>query len=172
MQKQPTLRPSDLVIACQLAITPDAMFLELAKSTGISAGECHNAVRRLRLARLLLTNGRRPAGEVLLSFLVHGAPFAFPPVLGSPTIGTATAHSAPAFQGKVDSPQGFVWPDAAGTDRGQSLIPLFPGASSLPNRNQPLYDLLALVDALRVGTTRIRGLASDMLAERLMGSSA
>src|SRR5258708_472751 len=131
MQKQPTLRPSDIVIACQLALSPDAKFLELAESTGISAGECHNAVRRLRTARLLLAEERRPADEVLHLFLVQGAPFAFPPVLGSPTIGTSTAHSAPVFRGRVDSPEGFVWPDAAGTDRGQSLVPLFPGAPSL-----------------------------------------
>ena len=172
MPKQPTLRPSDLVVACQLAVTPSAQFLELANSTGISAGECHNAVRRLRLARILMAGERRPATEVLHSFLVQGAPFAFPPVLGALTIGTATAHSSPSFRTVLDSAEGFVWPDAAGDSRGQSLIPLFPGAPSLPDKNQPLYDLLTIVDALRVGTTRVRKIAAEMLAERLAGSKA
>jgi hypothetical protein len=172
MQKQPTLRPSDVVVACQLAITPEAKFVDLADATGISAGECHNAVRRLRLARILLAEERRAAPEVLRLFLVEGAPFAFPPVLGSQTIGTATALSAPVFLDKVDSPEGFVWPDAAGTARGQSLIPLFPGAPSLPARNQPLYELLAIIDALRIGTTRVRAIASELLTDRLMGSKA
>jgi hypothetical protein len=172
MQKQPTLRPSDVVVACQLALTPDAKFLDIANSTGISAGECHNAVRRLRLARLLLAGERRPAAEVLHVFLVQGAPFAFPPVLGPQTIGTPTALSAQVVRAKVDSPEGFVWPDAAGTARGQSLIPLFSGAPSLPARNQPLYELLAIIDALRTGTTRVRAIASDLLADRLIGSKA
>src|SRR5471030_1714460 len=167
-QKQPTLRPSDVVVACQLALTPDAKFLEIANSTGISAGECHNAVRRLRLSRILLAEQRRPAAEVLHLFLVQGAPFAFPPVLGPQTIGTATALSAQVFRAKIDSPEGIVWPDAAGTARGQSLIPLFPGAPSLPARNQPLYDLLAIIDALRVGTTRVRAIAGELLVGRLM----
>lgn len=172
MAKQPTLRPSDIVVACQLAITAEAKFLEIANSTGISAGECHNAVRRLRLARILLAGERRPAGEVLHLFLVDGAPFAFPPVLGPQTIGTPTAQSAQVFRSVLDSPDGFVWPDAAGAARGQSLIPLFPGAPLLSVRNEPLYDLLAIVDALRIGTTRVRALASELLAERLVGRKA
>jgi hypothetical protein len=169
MSKQTTLRPSDIVVACQLALTPSLKFLEIADSTGISAGECHNAVRRLRLSRLLLSGERRPAGEVLHLFLVQGAPFAFPPILGPQTIGTATAQSAPVLRNVVESSDGFVWPDAAGVARGQSLVPLYPGAPSLPDRNEPLYELLAIVDALRVGTTRVRAVASELLADRLIG---
>lgn len=169
MNKQPTLRPSDLVIACQLAITPAAQFLQLAESTGLSAGECHNAVRRLRLARLLLADERRPANEILHQFLVQGAPFAFPPVLGTSTVGVSTAHSSPAFHAILETTDGFVWPHADGIARGQSLVPLFPGATALPDRNQPLYDLLAIADALRVGTTRVRKIAAELLAERLSG---
>ncbi len=170
MPKQPTLRPSDLVVACQLAITPAAQFLELANSTGISAGECHNAVRRLRFARLVLAGERRPATELLHLFLVEGAPFAFPPVPGPRAIGTATAHSAPAFQALVESSDGFVWADASGASRGQSLVPLYPGAPALPARNESLYELLAIVDALRVGSTRVRKIAAELLRERLTAS--
>jgi hypothetical protein len=172
MPKQPTLRPSDLVVACQLAITPEAKFLEIANSTGISSGECHNAVRRLRLARLVLSGERRPAGDVLHLFLVQGAPFAFPPVLGPQTIGITTGPSADVFRTVFDSAETFVWPDASGSRRGQSLVPLFPGAPSLSTQNEPLYQMLAIVDALRIGTTRVRELASELLAERLTSSKA
>jgi hypothetical protein len=171
MSKQPTLRPSDLVVACQLALTPAAQFIDLSKSTGLSAGECHNAVRRLRLARLLLADERRPSADILQQFLVQGAPFAFPPVLGASTVGIPTAHSSPAFRALVESTDGFVWPHADGSARGQSLVPLFPAAPSLPGRNQPLYELLTIIDALRVGTTRIRKLAAELLAERLSRAS-
>jgi hypothetical protein len=166
MTKQPTLRPGDLVVACQLAITGPALFADLASATGLCTGECHNAVRRLRLARLLLPDERRPAREILHHFLVHGVPFAFPPILGVPTVGTPTAHAAPAFRGVVATADGFVWPYADGTAHGQSLLPLFHGAPALASRNQPLYDLLTIVDALRIGTARVRKVASDLLAER------
>ena len=169
MAKQPTLRPSDVVIACQLAITPSAQFTQLAESTGLSAGECHNAVRRLRLARLLMVDERRPPNAVLHQFLVQGAPFAFPPIVGAASLGVPTAHSSPAFRGILETTDGFVWPHADGVARGQSLVPLYPGATALPDRNQALYELLTIVDALRVGTTRVRKNAGELLAERLSG---
>jgi hypothetical protein len=167
MPRQPTLRPSDVIVSCQLTITPAAHFQQLAQSTGLSAGECHNAVRRLRLARLVITDERRPSSELLHEFLVHGVPFAFPPILGAQTIGVPTAHSSPAFREIVESMEGFVWPYADGAARGQSLIPLFPGAPALPGRNARLYELLTIIDALRVGTTRVRKTAAALLAERL-----
>ena len=169
--KQPTLRPSDVVVACQLALTPAAQFLQLAASTGLSAGECHNAVRRLRFARLLLADERRPSAKVLHQFLINGAPFAFPAIIGSDIAGIPTAHSAPAFRGLVDSAEGFVWPHDGGTARGKALLPLFPGAPELPDRNSQLYDLLTMVDALRVGSARIRKLASELLGKRLEGAA-
>ena len=52
------------------------------------------------------------------------------------------------------------------------MIPLFPGAPELPGRNQPLYELLTIIDALRVGTTRVRKVAAELLAERLSVSKA
>jgi hypothetical protein len=170
MIKQPTLRPGDLVVACQLAITPEEKFINIANYTGISAGECHNAVRRLRLARILLSSERRPATDILHNFLVHGAPFAFPAVLGSSTIGVLTAHSAPTFHPSVETAERIVWPYADGKVRGQSLIPLFPAAPALATTNPPLYDVLTIIDALRVGTTRVRKVAAELLAERLSGS--
>ena len=135
--------------------------------TGLSAGECHNAVRRLRLSGLVLADERRPSTELLHEFLVHGAPVAFPPVLGPDIVGIPTGPSSPALQAVVSSASGFVWADLNGSARGQSLVPLFPGATELPVRNNRLYELLALVDALRVGTTRVRTIAAGLLAERL-----
>ena len=83
-------------------------------------------------------------------------------------MGIGTAHSSPVFRGLVGAAGGFVWPSADGTDRGQSLIPLFPGAADLARRNIPLYDLITIIDAARVGTSRIRKIAGDLLAERLV----
>jgi hypothetical protein len=67
----------------------------------------------------------------------------------------------------VESSESFVWPDADGTVRGQSIVPLFPSASKLPARNASLYELLTIVDAIRAGSTRTRKLAADLLADRL-----
>ena len=136
-------------------------------ATGLSVGECHNAVRRLRFARLILPDERRPSLELLHGFLVDGAPFAFPAMLGASAIGVPTMLSSPAFRGLVESSENVVWPDADGTARGQSMVPLFPGASKLAIQNAPLYELLTIVDAIRAGSTRTRKLAADLLATHL-----
>lgn len=166
-QKQITLRPSDVVVACQLTCTPQAPFAHLAQSTRLSAGECHNAVRRLRFARIVLPDERRVAGEVFRGFLADGVPFAFPAMLGAETIGIPTAHAAPAFASVVTSTDRFVWADPSGSVRGRSVVPLFPGAPALAATNEALYDLLTIIDAVRIGTTRIRRVAIDALADRI-----
>jgi hypothetical protein len=165
--KQPALRPSDIIVACQLAIAPKAQFSALAEFTGISVGECHNAVRRLRISRLLLTDERRPPVDVLLQFLVHGVPFAFPAVIGPEIVGVPTAYSAAPFDGIVASADALVWAHADGAARGQALTPLFPGAPNLLGRNQALYEILAVVDALRIGSARVRAIAAGLLGERI-----
>lgn len=169
MHRQITLRPSDIVVSLQLALTPRAQFKFIAESTALSAGECHNAVRRLRLASLVLADERRTSADALHDFLVHGAPYAFPPMIGPSLPGVPTAHSSPAFAGIVESPDAYVWPHADGSAHGQSLAPVYPAAPGLPSRNQPLYELLSIADALRVGTPRIRKIAGELLHARLTG---
>jgi hypothetical protein len=168
MMKQQTLRPSDIVIACQLTITNDMPFARLASETGISVGECHNAVRRLGAASLLNPVARRPASEILVRFLVNGVPYAFPAQVGAAVIGVPTALSAPVFSAHVTAEDPYVWPDLDGTMQGLALTPLFARAAELPSRNPELYDLLAIVDALRVGQVREKKLAEELLQRRLL----
>lgn len=167
MDRQITVRPSDIVVALQLTLTQSAQFKTLSEYTSISTGECHNAVRRLRLAQLLHADERRPARDALCEFIVHGVPYAFPATRGPTAPGVATAHSSPAFRGIVDSPDVIVWAHAGGSARGDSLVPIYPAAPTLPDLNPALYELLTIVDALRVGTTRLRKVAADLLTSRL-----
>ncbi len=46
-----TLKPADVAVALQLSLTPDVPYRELAEDVGISHGEVHNAVRRLKAAQ-------------------------------------------------------------------------------------------------------------------------
>lgn len=61
-----------------------------------------------------------------------------------------------------------VWPDAHGTARGYSLMPLYPSVPQAAKRDAKLYEVLALLDAVRAGRARERKLAADMLTEYLM----
>jgi hypothetical protein len=122
------------------------------------------------MASLLSPGSRRPVADLLLRFLVFGVPHAFPPVIGPATVGVATAQSAPVFEGMVAGDVGFVWPDAGGMAKGLALTPLFPRAAELAAHNRALYELLAIADALRVGQTREKKAAEELLRARLLGS--
>jgi hypothetical protein len=123
------------------------------------------------MASLLSPGSRRPVAELLVRFLVFGVPHAFPPVIGPATVGVATAQSAPVFEGMVAGEAGFVWPDSDGTARGLALTPLFPRAAELPDPSPALYELLTIVDALRVGQSREKKVAEELLQTRLLRSS-
>lgn len=105
--------------------------------------------------------------DSLHQFIVNGAPFAFPAMSGATAVGVPTAHASALFKGIVETSDSIVWPYADGRVTGQSLVPLFHRAPELEGRNDALYDLLAITDALRVGTTRVRNIAAELLAARL-----
>lgn len=64
----------------------------------------------------------------------------------------------------------LVWPHPEGEVRGESLEPLYPSAVDAARRDGKLYEVLALVDALRVGRAREKALAIDLLDKRLRAS--
>ena len=123
------------------------------------------------MAGLVMYRDRRP---VLLKpqfreFLLHGAKFAFPPVLGRLTRGVSTAYAAEPLSAVIapssDPPP--VWPHKTGDIRGIALAPLYPTVPDAALRDKKLYALLALFDALRSGQARERNLAQKMLEERI-----
>ena len=166
------LRPHDVAVALQLALTPGMKFQALADALAISLGEAHNAVRRLVAARLVRREGRAVNRGALLEFLVGGVPYAFATELGPESRGVPTAHSAPPLNATLSGGDAVVWPSAHGTMRGASVAPLWPGAPAIAGANAPLYQLLAAVDALRIGRARERQLAKDYLSKALAATTA
>ena len=107
----------------------------------------------------------------LLEFLVHGVKYAFPPKRGALTRGMPTGYAVPPLNkvivGSSEPPP--VWPFAKGTVRGEEFEPLYPSVPQAAARDPKLYELLALVDAVRDGRARERNLAAKELEARLAG---
>lgn len=164
---QISLRPHDICVALQLVLTPGFSYRELAHDVGLSLGEAHNAVKRLEQARLFIPDPGRVNVPALLELLVHGVPYVFPGQLGPDTQGVPTAHSGPALVEHLSGVDVIVWPSADGEIRGQALAPLCASAPDLVQRNEALYRWLTLVDALRIGRARDRGLAEGILRDEL-----
>ena len=154
----------------------DWTYSMLAQSLFVSDAEANAAVRRASDAGLLTRGGGRrdkprPVRRALLEFIEHGVRYAFYAVRGEPVRGTPTAHSAPPLVGKVadDGELPLVWPDAQGSMRGQGIEPLYPSVPDAVRGQPALHELLALVDAVRVGRARERALALKEFEERLAG---
>jgi hypothetical protein len=146
----------------------------LANVLAMSGSEAFKATRRLVSAGLVDAGGWRPLSEPLCNYIVFGVPHAFPGKLGEPTRGVPTAWAAPALTGAL--PQGSdlppVWPWTEGKTRGHSIVPLFRSVPQAVKNLPALYELLALVDALRIGRARDREIARGMLKKLLTHDTA
>lgn len=167
MASQDSLRPVDVAVALRLALHPEDRFEAMAEALGIGVGSAHRSVKRLSAAELLMPHRRAANRKPLLDFLIHGVRYAFYPTLGPEAPGVPTAHSAPPLADQLSEHQTVVWPSSRGAARGESLIPLYEGAVDLPQRDRPLYELLTLVDALRIGRARERRIAGNILEHRI-----
>lgn len=163
-------KPQDIVVALKLCLgTEGQSYADLGRALGMSASEVHAAVRRLIDARLVVPETREVRREALRNFLVHGVPHAFPANPGGITRGMPTAWAAPAMSGKFSASEQIppVWPDPDGSVQGASVQPLYGSVPQAARRNPALYDLLALVDAIRVGRARERAFAEKEIESRL-----
>jgi hypothetical protein len=60
-----------------------------------------------------------------------------------------------------------VWPDPAGEARGESFLPLHKAVPVAVKQDSSLYELLALVDAIRGGRAREKEAARKEIRKRL-----
>jgi hypothetical protein len=60
-----------------------------------------------------------------------------------------------------------VWPDPRGNTSGFAIEPLFKTVPMAVRNDRLLYELLALVDSIRMGQPRERNLATSLLNARL-----
>lgn len=167
------LKPQDVVLL--LKLLPERQsprsYNALAVELAMSPSEVYGAAKRALAAHLGVRHERRviPQMRNLEEFLVHGIKYVFVPERGGLTRGMPTAVAAPPLAnvfGSSNEPPP-VWPDAEGEVRGESFSPLYRSVPSAARRDARLYELLALVDAIRGGRARERKIAVNKLHERL-----
>lgn len=172
MPKQSLLRPLDVAVALRLSRGSGATFETIADDLGMSPSVAHGSVMRLRDARLLQPESRKINRRALLEFLEHGVKYAFPANRGGSARGVPTAHSAPVLADQLVAEDVIVWPSADGRTIGESLTPLYARAPSLARKSPAEYEMLALVDAIRIGGARERSLALEALRQRIYRPAA
>jgi hypothetical protein len=169
MRKHNGMRPQDIVILLKIMAldVPDWKMKDIALGLGISPSEVTESLERSSLAGLIAKDKRRVMRDNVLEFLVHGLKYVFPAVFGPSAGGISTAHSAPPLDSLVASNVVYVWQYPDGTKFGPSIIPLIPSVPQAAMRDSKLYELLALVESLRVGQVRERNLAAQILEKKI-----
>lgn len=167
------LKPQDIVVLLKLAgQQPGWTFKRIAAELDTSPSAVHRSLDRAQQAGLYDSRRRAIKRAALLEFLVHGARYVFPAVRQGEARGIPTAWAAAPLAGRLSSSQENVpvWPHALGKVRGIALKPLHPAVPEAARRDEQLGELLALFDAIRIGSARERGLAVKELEQRLGGS--
>jgi hypothetical protein len=167
------LKPQDVVVVLKLCEFEGRRppLVQIAEDLSMSVSEVHAAVKRAQAAHLLHGPelGERPNCKALEEFLVHGLKYVFPAQHGAMTRGMPTSYAAEPLSRYIkpgDEPLP-VWPSPSGPVRGVTFEPLYPSVPDAARRDSFLYELLALVDAIRDGRVRERKMAEKELVARL-----
>jgi hypothetical protein len=141
----------------------------LADELHLPQGAVQRSLARLGDTPAYDAKRRRVNWSATMDLFGHALPFVAPAWLGDPTRGVPTAWAAPPLSDAIgaggDPPP--VWPSSDGTVRGLAVTPLDAAVISLAASDPWMYEMLALVDAVRIGDARVRGVAKEFLRDRL-----
>jgi hypothetical protein len=156
MKKHNGMRPLDVVVLLKIISNQNKAWKtrDLAYDLNISLSEISESLNRSMIAGLLDATKKKVFVKNLFDFLQYGIRYVFPQKPGSLAIGMPTAHAAPIMKEKIVSEQNYVWADLNGTLKGETIEPLFESVPFASKKDANLYNMLALVDVLRVGKTR------------------
>ena len=167
------LKPQDILFLLKLVALGKNhwSFNKLAVELGMSPAEVHAAAKRVLAARLAIKEGDKmwPNISNLEEFLLHGIQYVFVPERAGLNRGMPSTYAAAPLNVHfvADEEPPPVWPDPEGEIRGESFSPLYKSVPVAAKHDPKLYQLLALVDAIRGGRARERDLAKKELKKRL-----
>ncbi len=169
MKKHSGMRPHDIVILLKIiAKGKDSWYMkDLANELYISQSEVSESLNRSVMAGLIASDKKRIIKEALKEFIFYGIKYVYPQKPGAMIRGVATAHSAKPLINEIQSNQTFVWPYSQGNNRGFAVEPLHANVPKACLKDTVLYELLALVDAIRLGNVREQNLAIKELEVRI-----
>ena len=170
MRKHNGMRPLDIVVLLKIIALRNEPWLQkdLAQTLLVSNSEVSESLNRSQVGGLLDDTKQLPMRQNLLDFLSYGLRYVFPAQPGGLARGVPTAHSAPMLAGRFVSQLTYVWADPSGNVLGHEIEPLYGTVPQACQNDARLYELLALIDMVRVGRARERQLATQQLTDQLL----
>jgi hypothetical protein len=165
------LKSHDIVVVLKLVVLGERMwsYPSIGEELSMSPSGVFNSVKRAVECKLLDPVKKKPQRASIQEFLIHGLKYVFPPQRGGLVRGMPTGYAAPPLSDQIvqsDAPPP-VWPYAKGTVRGYAFSPLHKSVPLAAEKDARLYELLALVDAIRGGRAREVSIAVQEIRNRL-----
>ena len=170
MKKHNGMRPQDIVVLLKIISIRDDDWrnIDIANAIRISPSEVSEALNRCKIAKLIDSKKRKVNINSFEEFLVYGLKYVFPTEPGAIVKGIPTAHSASPIKEHISSDADvYVWANARGTHRGQAIEPLYKSLPQIVQEDKLFYELLIIVDTIRVGRVREIKIAVEELKKRL-----
>lgn len=169
-----SLKSQDILIVLKLVALGERRwsYSSLAKDLFLSPSGVYEGINRAVQSKLLDPTTKKPRKKALEEFLIHAVKYFFPPRRGALTRGIPTSHAAPPLNSEiVQSGEIPVWPYAQGSVRGYEFSPLHESVPPSAEKDPELYELLALLDAIRGGKAREASIAAKEIKDRLSARS-
>jgi hypothetical protein len=170
MKKHNGMRPQDIVVLLKIISMQNDTWrnIDIANALQISPSEVSEALNRCKISRLLDSTKRSVHVNSFKEFLIYGLKYVFPVEPGAVVRGIPTAHSASPINKQISpGKDDYVWPYAKGDQRGQAIEPLYETLPAVVREDKLFYELLVIVDTLRIGRVREIKIAIDELEKRL-----
>jgi len=170
MKSNNILKPHDIVIPLKFIALAgvNKTYRELSDDIFISIGEISEGIKRLKYSKIVSKKGNslRISRRSLFDFILHGIPYVFPAKKGGKRKGFRTSYSTyPLNQDIVENNEIIVWGHKEGDVIGYAIEPLYEKAPLAAKKDERLYILLSLIDAIRLGNGRSYKIARRYLKE-------
>ena len=169
------LKPQDIVVVTKLLLWRAKerwTYETLGNAVGLSASQTHGAIGRLIACHLVDAEFKQPIKRNLIEFLEHGLRYVFPIIPGGIGTGIPTAHSGPLMKSKIihHQDQRYVWASNIGSakQKGITIVPLHKDVPKVANKDRELYEILTVIDALRMNSPREREVACELIQKLIL----
>jgi predicted transcriptional regulator len=162
------MKPQDILVLAKIVSMGKNPWKgqDLAAELCISKSEISESLSRSKYARLLDFSKRKANAAAFLEFLSHGIRYVYPAIAKGRQKGFLTAFSAAPLNKKIASQAIVVWPSENGNAFGDSIEPLYPAVVPAIQKDKTLYEIMSLIEAIRIGKAREIVLAENELKTR------
>lgn len=142
----------------------------LEKSIGVSRSQVSISLKRCLELKLIYPNGNADGGYLInkksvMNIIEYAIPYFFPVEKTSNVKGIPISFSSPFLYNKILSQKKMplVWPDTQGILIGEGVIPFDKYVPHAVRRDPLLYEMLVLVDSVRMNIPRESSVALEAL---------